>query len=460
MKKSISRRMVLKGIGFGAGAAALAACAAPAARAPSAPEATAAPATESTAAPTTAPAASGPVEVVYWGFSGGLGKTEDDLVAKYHALEPNVKVNRQVQGSYEETAQKLTAALAAQNAPDMVLLSDVWWFLFYRSKSLLPLNDLIASEKIDSADFVDSLWNEGVRQGQQNWIPFARSTPLFYYNADLLKEAGIEERGPKTWAEFGEWAPKLVKKDGEATQVAAFAHPGAASYIAWLFQCVAWQFGGSYSDADFNIQLSEPDTVRASQFCADTVNKDGWAVMSQDPQKDFVTGLAATTMLSTGSLAGVLKDATFQVGTAFLPEEKQFGCCTGGSGLAILSGASADKAGAAINYINYATGNEGGAFWSQNTGYMPVRKSTATGESYRAFFEKAPQAKTAVEQLPKTKPQDAARVFIPGGDQIIGKGLERIITGKEDIATVWAEVTEQLNKEAEPVKKDIAAMGE
>ncbi|MCS7056483.1 MAG: ABC transporter substrate-binding protein [Thermoflexales bacterium] len=461
----LSRRTLLKGIGFGAGAAALAACAVPAVTpapttAPAA-EATAAPAAEATATPepTTAPAATGTVEIVYWGFSGGLGKTEEKLIQMWNEKQSEVKVTAQVQGNYEETAQKLTAALAAQQGPDMVLLSDVWWFKFFRAKALMPLNDLIKEQNMDTADFVESLWNEGVRKDVQYWIPFARSTPLFYYNADMLEAAGLPVRGPETWDEMREWAPKLVKKEGDTMKVAAFAHPGAASYVAWLFQCVIRQFGGRYSDPDFNILITEPDSIRAGQFYQDTVNKEGWAIASQDATKDFVTGLAATAMLSTGALAGILRDAQFKVGTAFLPKERFFNCCTGGAGLAILSTTPMEKARAAIKYIDYATGSEGGTFWAQNTGYMPVRKSMATSESYKEFFEKVPQAKTAVEQLPLTEAQDSARVFIPGGDQIIGKGLERIMIGNEPVETVFAEVKAILEKEAEPVKQDIAAMG-
>ncbi|MCL4505210.1 MAG: ABC transporter substrate-binding protein [Chloroflexi bacterium] len=448
MNKKVSRRDLLKGIGFGIGAAALAACT------PAAPAATSAP------QPTSAPAAGGSdAAITYWGFNGTLGKTEDDMVTMYHAAQSAVKVDRQVQGSYEETAQKLTAALAAKTAPDLALLSDVWWFKFYRAKVLMPLNDLAAGAGIDGSDFVPSLWSEGVRKGAQYWIPFARSTPLFYYNVDMFQAAGLPDRGPKTWAEFDEWAPKLLKKDGATIKTAAFAHTGAASYNAWIFQGVIWQFGGEYSTPDFKIELLAPDSIRSAQFYQDTVDKFGWAVTAKDAQKDFITGLTAATILSTGGLTGILKDAAFKVGTAFLPEEKQFGCPTGGAGLSILTGTSTEKAQAAAKFIAYATGKEGGAFWSQNTGYMPVRKSTANSDSYIKYFQTYPQTKTAVDQLPKTRPQDAARVFIPGGDQIIGKGLERIITGKENVATVWKDVTAQLDKEAEPVKKDLIALG-
>ncbi|MBX7213905.1 MAG: ABC transporter substrate-binding protein [Thermoflexales bacterium] len=448
----ISRRRLLRGIGFGAGAAALAACGQGAA--PAAP--TSAP----VAAPTVVSKPGSVVEVVYWGFSGGVNeKTDGEVAAKFNAAQKDVKVTVQVQGNYEETANKLTNALAAKQAPDMCLLSDVWWFKFMRAKALQPMNDYITAEKLNPAEFVDSLWNEGVRKGVQYWIPYARSTPLFYYNMDMYQAAGFS-KAPATWAEYVDMAPKLIKKEGDTMKVSAFAHSNGASYNAWVFMCTAWQFGGGYSDmALTKYMLTDPETVRAAQFMADSVNKAKWAHVTADPQKDFISGLCASAIMSTGSLGGVLKDAQFKVGTAFLPMEKNFGCCTGGSGIGILSTAPKEKAQAAMKFINYMTGTEGGAYFSQNTGYMPVRKTTAEAESYKAFFAKTPQAKTAVDQLPKTRAQDAARVFIPGGDQIIGKGLERIVIGKEDALTVWKDITATLEKEGEPVKKDIAALG-
>lgn len=54
-----------------------------------------------------------------------------------------------------------------------------------------------------------------------------------------------------------EWAPKLLKMEGEEMKVAAFSHSDGASYIAWLFQGVAWQFGGKYSDPDFTMHMTD-----------------------------------------------------------------------------------------------------------------------------------------------------------------------------------------------------------
>ena len=92
MKKQdrvLSRRKLLKGMGIGAGALALAACAVP--QAPAQPAAPAAGEPTAAPAPTTAPAATGPVELIYWGFSGNLGKTEEKLINMWNEKQSEVK---------------------------------------------------------------------------------------------------------------------------------------------------------------------------------------------------------------------------------------------------------------------------------------------------------------------------------------------------------------------------------
>jgi len=454
----INRRQFLRGVAAGTGALTLAACgggttteptAAPAQPTAAPAQPTAAPA-QPTAAPPTAMPQSGmgsTVEITYWGsFSGVLGEAEQATVEAFNSMQQDVKVNYQFQGNYEETAQKLTAAIQARQTPDVSLLSDVWWFSFYINGQLQPLDDLMAAEGVKREAYVDVLLNEGIRKNTVYWIPFARSTPLFYYNKDAWAEAGLEDRAPKTWDEFMEWAPKL-NKEGRA----AFAHPGAASYIAWLFQGVIWQFGGRYSDPDFTIRIHEEGGIKAGNFYRDTTQTYKWATTPKDVTQDFVTGQSASAMLSTAALAGVEKNAQFPVGTGFLPEGPAgFGCCTGGAGMAILAGLPAEKQQAAMKWIAFATGEEWTINWAQRTGYMPVRKAAVQSESMQKYFTERPNFRTAVEQLPKTRPQDSARVYVRGGDQIIGKGLERITIAGEDPAKVWMDVKKELEETAAP----------
>jgi sn-glycerol 3-phosphate transport system substrate-binding protein len=442
MNKSVNRRTLLKG-------AAGTAAAAPLLKA-----------SKTFAAPAVIQDTSSDAQIVYWGsFEDGSanGEAEQGVVDQFNAAGLGVQVERQYQGTYEDTAQKLTAAVAARQTPDVSLLSDVWWFRFYLNNLLAPLNDLIAANEVDTTDYVDSLINEGIRDGVQYWMPMARSTPLFYYNVEAFNEVGLTE-APTNWSQLVEVAPDLVRMDGDTMTRAAFVHPTAGSYIAWLFQCVTWQYNGRYSDEDFNILINQPEAVEAGEFYRSTV-ADGWAQSVEVVRTDFINGLTASMMASTGDLGAVNNEATFEFRTAFLPEAEQFGCCTGGSGLAILADKSEEQQAAAFEFIEFATSPAITSYWSQNTGYMPVRKSAREDETMLAFFEENPNFKTAVDQLELTQPQDSARVFIPNGDQIIGGGLERITINGEDAQSAFDDVAATLEEEKVPVLEALEALG-
>jgi sn-glycerol 3-phosphate transport system substrate-binding protein len=124
---------------------------------------------------------------------------------------PGVKVNLVDAGkNYEEVAQKFNAALAGGQLPDVVVVSDVTWFNFALNKQLAPIDDL--------AKTIDARHQRLRRRAPTTTtssrtvttrVPYARSTPLFYYNKDLWAKAGLEDRGPKDWTEMKDWMVKL-----------------------------------------------------------------------------------------------------------------------------------------------------------------------------------------------------------------------------------------------------------
>jgi sn-glycerol 3-phosphate transport system substrate-binding protein len=442
------------------GAPAAAPTAAPAAVPTQAPAPTqAAAATPTTAAAQAAPAAAGALKISFWSsFSGVNGQAQQELVNRFAKSQDKIALDYQFQGSYAETAQKLSAALAAKQAPDSTVLSDVWWQKFWLGKLIAPANPFMKDAGVAPTDFVDSFINEGSRNGNVFWIPFARSTPLFYYNADLYKAAGLDG-APQTWDDFGTNAEKLVKRDGSSLKVAALTLPPDASTIAWIFQPMVWEWGGLLSDDQYNITIDQPPAIAAGQFVSDLVNKQKVVSVPKDPVVDFTNGIAASLLQSTATLGTIEKNAKFTVGTAFLPTEKQFGCCTGGSGLTILSGSSQEKQAAAFTWINFATSDDQTTYWSQTTGYMPVRKKAIAGDQMAAFYKQRPNFQTAVKQLEKTKGQDWARVGIPNGDNIIGTGVNRITTNNDDPATALKDTAATLRKEGAPILAQLKAIG-
>ncbi|WP_051914046.1 ABC transporter substrate-binding protein [Thermorudis peleae] len=476
------RRFLLHGVW--AGAALLTACAQGGSSPTTSPRAThetsggasatahpTSPATPSTptASPTGVPALvtqpGSKVSVVYWdAFGGDRGKVVQEIVHRFNTSQSDVEVVYQYQGNYDETGQKLIQALAAKQTPDLVLLADNWWFRFYLTGALQPLNDFFAQAAIDTRDYVAPLLNEGTRQGRIYWVPFARSTPLFYYNRAAWQEAGLPDRGPRTWEEFRAWAPKLVKQSGATTSRFAFGHPAGAgttagnlsSTMSWNFQSIVWQWGGRYSDESLQIHIHEPPAVEAGRvYLLDGIQA-GWAVASGNVDGDFITGRVAALVASTAQLAGYEKNANFPVGTAFLPEGPVgFGCCTGGAGLAILKDRPREVQQAAFRYVAFATSPEMTTFWSQSTGYMPVRTSAIEGAAMQQFYPQHPNFKTAVTQLPQARPPDPAREWIPNGFDLIGRGLEQVLTQREDPQAVFSAVAKQLEEAAKPVREQL-----
>jgi sn-glycerol 3-phosphate transport system substrate-binding protein len=439
-----------------------AACAQPApSSSPAAPAPAAGAGATSAAAPAqTAPAAAAAtgsqVPIVFWGaFTGHNADVLQQLVDRFNQSQKDVQVTLQNQNDYETLSAKFTAALQARNVPEVVVLSDVWWFKFYLNKSLQPLDDLMKTAGVNAGDYVDVFFKETVRSGKQVVLPFARSTPIFYYNKDAWSKAGLPDRGPKTWDEFvTDFAPKL-----KPLAPAAHGLGGAASYAAWVFQGVVWAHGGSYSDPDFTIRIQEPNAVKAGELWRSMISS-GIAQASKDPATDFNSGALLSYINSTANLAGHESAAKFKVGTAFLPEGPAgFGCCTGGSGLAITAATAADKQQAAMKFVAFAT-NTDTVFWSQNTGYMPATNAALQGPGMQTFYEQHPNFKTTVDQLPKTRPQDSARELVPNGDQIIGKGLERITANGEPAEAVFKDIADQLDKEKQPVLRSLKDMGE
>ena len=403
-------------------------------------------------------AAANRTRVVYWSSWGGKnGEAMTKLVDDFNAAQQTIFVENQFQGSYEETAQKLAAAITARQVPDMVVMSEVTWNKFSINKTLEPLDDHLKKVNQDPKDFVESLINEGTRQGKIWWVPFARSTPLFYYNRTLFKEAGLPDRGPKTWTELRDWGKELQKLG--KPDMKAYAFTNAKNYNAWHFQGNIWQWNANYSDKNLDVKIDQPNAVAAGEFLRTFVHEDKLGYMAPDQSVDFINGLCAMTQQSTGSLGNIASTAKFDVGTAMLPEHEKFGCPTGGAGLGVLAAAPDNRKQAAVEFIKFLAKPENVAYWSKQTGYMPATKSAREAPDMQQLFQQNPNFKVAVDQLPKTQPQDTARLFIPNGDQTIGTGLERILVNNEPAETVFKAVAEQLKRDAQEVKDQVKDLG-
>ncbi len=399
-------------------------------------------------------------EITFWyGLGGNVGERIQDVIADFNAQNTGVVVTGLQQANSDETGQNLTLALQDGTYPDIALMSEIWWFRFYLINALIPMDDLIASTGYDADDVVDSLRNEGYRNGQQWWLPVARSTPLMYYNRAMYEAAGLP--GPATsYSQLAEYATALADP---GQQIYGVGFPGTGSY-SWQFQGQVWAYDGAFSSDDFQVSLNQPAAVAAGEWWRSAV-AEGYGGVSQDMANDFAQGYIATASFSTGSLTNItaLSEQTgLDFGTAFLPGEIdgiELTCPTGGSGLSIMANTSEERQAAAFAFLAFWSSPERTTWWSQNTGYMPIRKSAVASPEMQAYFEANPNYRVAVEQLAaRTRAQDVARRLVPAGEQIIGAALSEVVLTGTPAQQVFDNAAPNLQAECDSVAQQIVAL--
>ncbi|WP_277208289.1 ABC transporter substrate-binding protein [Isoptericola croceus] len=384
-------------------------------------------------------------EITFWSNHPGQSREVEQAIIAEFEHETGISVDLVTAGAnYDEVAQRFQAAAQTSELPDVVIASDVWWFRYFLNGQIMPLDGVLEHLDAQAEDFQPALYAD-YEYDDQHWaVPYARSTPLFYYNRDLWDAAGLPDRGPETWDELADWDEKLraeVPQDGST-----FGLSTGPSWGAWWFENMIWGQGGAYSDG-FDLTLDTPESIAGGEFLGDLFGESGIATLSaDDAMVDFSSGLIASTIGSTGSLTGALEAASFEVGTAYLPDGPAGGGTpTGGTGVAIPSSRSPEQQLAAAMFVQFLTDTERTATFSESTGYVPVRTSAVESETMQKIYESTPQFRTAVDQLAeKARPQDDARVFIPGADALLNEALEMIILEGQDPATAFETITPRI----------------
>lgn len=387
-------------------------------------------------------------EILFWSSHPGESVEVEEAMIEAFEEETGITVTLENAGAnYEETSQQFQTSQGTGTTPDVVVLSDATWFPNYLNDSLLAVDEVLEAAEVDTNGYVEALYEDYNYEEAHYGVPYARSTPLFYYNADHYEEAGIDAP-PETWEEVGEVSAQLMEAE---TADSAFSFPPQEEYPAWWMQNLIWGNGGAWSDEwDFSPVASD-ETVEAIEFAQDAT--DDWAsVSSGDPADDFGSGATSQIVQSTGSLGGILETADFEVGVAFLPggAAAEGETPTGGAGLMISADSEPEEQLAAAKFIGFVTNAENTVTFSEATGYMPVQQEV----DMSAAYEETPQLEVAVDQLERARSQDNARVFVPGGDLELSQTLQEILTTDVDVAEEMTALQESLE---ELYERDLAA---
>lgn len=368
--------------------------------------------------------------ITFWtNHPGSSMDIEKKIVADFKD-ETGIAVELVTAGAtYEEVSQKFQTAQNSGEVGDLVVVSDATWFTNFANESLLPVEKALEAAEADTSSYQQTLFDDYLYEDSHYAVPYARSTPIFYYNKDQYKEAGLEDKTPGTWDEVKANSEKLQEKK---VAKSALSYPKEDAYPAWVLGNLVWGYGGGWSSGWDMSAMTSPETVAAVQFAQDST-QDGWAnVSSGAPADDFAAGATSQILDSTGSLKTILDTADFEVGVGFLPagpKESEKIVPTGGAGVGISAKSSPEEQLASAKFLDFLTNSENTAAFSEGTGYLPVRTDADMSDVYK----ETPQFETAVNQLEKTRTQDPGRVLLPGGDLTIAKSLQKILTSDVDV---------------------------
>jgi len=385
-------------------------------------------------------------KITFWTDNPGSSQQVTQQIIDKFTARTKIQVELVTAGSnYDQIAQKFQTARVGGGVPDLIVLSDVWWFRYYLQGSIIPLDTALAAAEIDPDDYVPTFFNDYRYDGHQWAVPWARSTPLFYYNKNHWRIAGLPDRAPTTWEEFSEWAPRLQSVTGRTGAQHAFEYTSSVNTPAWVDQSMLWGEGAALSAKDsFTLTIDAPEVVSVFQRIQDNIRVNKWAIMAgSNEANDFSAGAASATWGSTGSSVGIQKTATFEIGVGFLPggsKVRQPVCPTGGAGLGIAAQSSPAKQLAAARFIAFLTNAENTVTFGEATGYLPVRTKVDTA----ALRKANPLVGTPLEQLARTRSQDWARVFIPGADTAMTQSITQICNSGADVHKTLSQLQEKV----------------
>lgn len=201
---------------------------------------------------------SGPEQLTVWVMRDSV--TEDFLARftkDFEAQHKDVRLDVQIQ-EWDGIGEKITAALASNDAPDVIEVGNTQVAQYSASGGVKDLSGKVGD--LQGNDWLPGLAEPGKIDGKQYGIPWYAANRVVIYNKDLFAKAGITEP-PKTREEWLDVTAKLNKGDVQGIYL-----PGQNWYTLAGF---VWEDGGDLAiqeGAKWKGVLDTPQALSGMKF--------------------------------------------------------------------------------------------------------------------------------------------------------------------------------------------------
>ncbi len=357
------------------------------------------------------------------------------LIDQFNASHPGIKVVATYQGTYSDLFKKVTAAIAGGSPPDLSIAYPNDVANYVKSGAVIPLDDLMKDPQIgfSAADLQQDIYPSYIDhypqfKDQVYSLAFMRSLEVMFYNADMLKAAGINQP-PANWDDFMKDCAALVQKSGSPSCYEM--NTDASRFVNWVYSR-----GGKMLNADGKtVAFDQQPGVDTMNWLNDMFRKNYATVIGKafQDQTDFALGKLAFAFGSSAGLpyyaqaikeAGKVQNWGISPGPHSTPNPAVDAY---GPSVAIFK-TTPERERAAFTFLKWLMDPGPNAQWIKATQYFPARKSTR--QSLGDFIQANPMYGQALDwvQYGQTEPNVAAwnpiRTFIADALTAVANGSQ------------------------------------
>lgn len=397
--------------------------------------------------------ASAEIKVEFWhSFGGVAGAALDQIIDNFEAENPDITIEAQEIGNYNDIVTKLQAAIPARRAPDAVIMEVTRYGLFADRDVLLDLTDYVEADPLKD-DLYNFAREVGVFEGKNYIVPFNSSTPVLYYNKAIFEQAGLGTHTPlKTYDGLLAASKQITEKLGD-DGITGIAAPG--QFARWGL--IMDNDSDLIDSVSGEILLDAPNTIEAYEFMASLVHEHKVAspdgVTKENNGRDaFLAGKVGMMINSTGNYGRSTSALGDDLVVLPMPCNKVCAVPIGGAGIGILSTSEKEVQDAAYKFVSFAASPESNALWFSETGYMPINKYTPEQPLAAAALAEKPGIGVAIGQLDfaRGRPRPPVVTWMRASEYDMWQAMA---LGQRDVSEVLTEFAERTRAEAERLKR-------
>lgn len=393
-----------------------------------------------------------PVTLTFASWSITEEATKDALeqmVEMYKQIKPNVTIEF-IGIPFGDIKQQTFVMASSNNTPDIIQTFSATFPTYATSDIIAPLDDLLGQEYID--DLMPSMVADYSYNGQLMGVPWAPSPYVLYYNKELFKQAGLEDRAPATYDQMIEMAKAISQlKTDSGEPIYGFGEATDKLPINGMISLRnIYSFGGSIFDENGQVNVNTPQVVETLQFYQDLVNnnispqgaklKDLRNLFSIGRLGMYMDGYYGKAVFR--SLSGKGEEFDKEWGVALVPKNKTDQSVSIAEAHGLVVSADSKHKQEAADFIKFLTDQDAISLYHQKSDVLTSRISLSESPEFNASeFDKV-----LIEQLQTAKSLPANN---PGLEQAyldMSEAVQRVSVAKEDPAKVAADLDAKLKQ--------------